>query len=85
MVDRRGEDLPRLVEVAAGIEHLLDPGAVLGPLLDLVVVAVVRSPFLGIGLRRQEVDFMLRRQRYDFVRVRKAVEFIKEGFQLAPR
>ena len=29
-------------EVAGCVEHSLDPGAVLGPLLDLVVVAVVR-------------------------------------------
>jgi hypothetical protein len=35
MLDRRGEDLPRLVQAAAGIEHALDLGAILGPLLTL--------------------------------------------------
>ena len=43
MVDRRGEDLPRIVKAAAGIEHALDVGAIFGPLLDLVEVAVVRD------------------------------------------
>jgi len=43
MVDRLREDLSRLVQVAAGIEHVVDLGPVLGPLLDLVVVAVVRG------------------------------------------
>jgi hypothetical protein len=46
MLDRRGEDLPRLVQAAAGIEHALDLGAILGPLLDLVEVAVVRDEWV---------------------------------------
>jgi hypothetical protein len=49
MVDRRGEDLPRLVEVAAGTEHVVDLGAVLGPFLDLVEITVVRDQRL-VGL-----------------------------------
>jgi hypothetical protein len=49
MLDRRGEDLRRLVEVAPGINHALDPGAFLGLLLDLVVVVVVREKRL-VGL-----------------------------------
>ena len=52
MLDRPGKDLPRLVEVAAGVEHALDPGAVLGPLVDLVVVAVVRKQRLVHSCRR---------------------------------
>jgi hypothetical protein len=43
MLDRHGEYLRRLVELAPGIEHALDPGAFLGLLLDLVVVVVVRE------------------------------------------
>ena len=43
MVDRLGEDLPRLVQVAAGVQHVVNPRAVLSPLLDLVKVAVVRD------------------------------------------
>ena len=42
MLDRRRKDLPRLVEIVAGEQHAIDLHAVLGPLLDLVVVAVVR-------------------------------------------
>jgi hypothetical protein len=47
MLDRRGENLARLVQVAAGKEHTIDLGAVLGPLLDLVEVAVVRDQRLA--------------------------------------
>jgi hypothetical protein len=43
MLDRVSEDLPRLVQLTAGIEHVVDLGPVLGPLLDLVEVAVVRD------------------------------------------
>jgi hypothetical protein len=43
MPDRRREDLLRLVHVAAGIEHVVELGAVLGPLLDLVEIAVARE------------------------------------------
>ena len=43
MLDRRGEDLPRLVQAATGIEHVVDLGSVLRPLLDLIEVAVVRD------------------------------------------
>jgi hypothetical protein len=49
MVDRRGEDLPRLVEVAAGEQHPIDLGPVLGPFLDLVEIAAVRNQRL-VGL-----------------------------------
>jgi hypothetical protein len=49
MVDRRGEDLSRLIQIAACVEHALDPGAVLGSFLDLVEVAVVRNQRL-VGL-----------------------------------
>ena len=41
MLDRRREDLARLFKVSTGIEHVVDLGAVPGPLLDLVEVAVV--------------------------------------------
>ena len=47
MLDRCGEDLSRLVQIAAGIEHALDLAAILGPLLDLVVIAVVRDQRLS--------------------------------------
>jgi hypothetical protein len=43
MADRLREDLSRFVQVAAGIEHVVDLGAVLGPFLDLVEVALVRD------------------------------------------
>ena len=36
MVDRLGEDLARLVQTPAGIQHVFDIGPILGPLLDLV-------------------------------------------------
>ena len=42
MLDRLGEDLARLIQVAAGVEHALEP-AFLNLLLDLVVVAMVRQ------------------------------------------
>jgi hypothetical protein len=37
------EDFPRLIETAAGIEHVFDLGAVFRPLLDFVKVTVVRN------------------------------------------
>ena len=43
MADRLREDLSRFVQVAAGIEHVVDLGAVLGPFFDLVEVAMVRD------------------------------------------
>ena len=43
MLDRRGEDLPRLIEVTTGEQHAVDLGAVLGPFLDLVEVALIRN------------------------------------------
>jgi hypothetical protein len=43
MVDRPREDLPRFVQIAARIEQVVDLGSVLGPLLDLVEVAMVRN------------------------------------------
>jgi hypothetical protein len=43
ILDCRCKDLPRLVQITAGIEHPIDLGAVLGPFFDLVVVAVVRQ------------------------------------------
>ena len=55
MLDRLSEDLPRLVQLTAGIEHVVDLGPVLGPLLDLVEVAVVRDErivSLVVGLVR---------------------------------
>ena len=47
MLDCRRKDLPRFVEIAAGIEHALH-SAFLGPLLDLVIIAVVSAwpPFI---------------------------------------
>jgi hypothetical protein len=36
VLDRLREDLPRLVQAATGVEHMVDLGPVLGPLLDLV-------------------------------------------------
>jgi len=53
MLDRRGEDFPRLIEIAAGKEHAVDLGAILRPLLDLVVIAVVRDHRLVRLLVRQ--------------------------------
>jgi hypothetical protein len=43
MVDRLREDLPRLIQIVAGVEHVIDLGPVFRPLLDLVEVAVVRD------------------------------------------
>ena len=43
MLDRLREDLPRLVQAATGVEHMVDLGPVLGPLVDLVEIAVVRD------------------------------------------
>ena len=43
MPNRRREDVARLFQIATGIEHVVDFGPVLGPLLDLVEVAVVRN------------------------------------------
>jgi hypothetical protein len=37
------EDLPRLIQAAAGVQHAVNLGPVLHPLLDLVVIAVVRN------------------------------------------
>jgi hypothetical protein len=37
------ENVFRLFEVIAGVQHAVDFAAVLGPLLDLVVIAVVRQ------------------------------------------
>jgi hypothetical protein len=42
MLNRRLEYRPSPTEIAAGIEHALDP-ACLGPLLDLVIIAVIRQ------------------------------------------
>ena len=52
----RAEDRLRLIEVAPGIQHVVDPGAVLGPLLDFLEVAVVRDQriigiFVGVAYR----------------------------------
>jgi hypothetical protein len=41
MLDRRVEDLPRLIQVAAGKQHPINPGPVVSPLLDRVEIAVV--------------------------------------------
>ena len=46
MLDRRREDLARLVEIVAGVQHVVDLGAVLGPFLDLIEIAVVRDQWL---------------------------------------
>ena len=53
MLDRRREDRLRLIQVAPGIEHVVDLGAVLGPLLDLVEIAVVRDQrLISLFVRR---------------------------------
>ena len=41
VLDRLLEYLTRLVEIAAGVKHAIDLAAVLRPLLDLVVIALV--------------------------------------------
>jgi hypothetical protein len=41
MLDRFCEYLASLLEVIAGIEQVIEPGAVLGPLLDLVEVSQI--------------------------------------------
>ena len=43
MVNRLRENLPRLVKAATGIKHVVDLRPVLGPLLDLVEIAMVRD------------------------------------------
>src|ERR1700684_141805 len=55
MFDRRREDLARLVQIIAGIQHLVDVGPIPGPLLDLVEVEMVRDDrvvSLVVGLVR---------------------------------
>jgi hypothetical protein len=47
MPDGLGEYLLSLIEIAAGIEHAIALSAVLGPLLDFVVIAVVRNQRLS--------------------------------------
>jgi hypothetical protein len=42
MLDRSGEDVPRLVEIVARVEQAINLGAVARPFLDLVEIAVVR-------------------------------------------
>jgi hypothetical protein len=68
MVDRRGEDLPRLVEVAAGIEHSLDLGAVLGPLLDLLVAVVSNQRLVGFFVGHKPDTIVTRQPRCLFGR-----------------
>jgi hypothetical protein len=48
------------IEIAARVEHALDP-AVLGPLLDLVIVAIVRDQRL-VGLIVRPLVRVLRRR-----------------------
>ena len=43
MLDCRCENLPRLIQVAPRIEHAIDLGAILGPLLDFLIIAVFRD------------------------------------------
>jgi hypothetical protein len=43
MLDRRGKDLPRFAQAAAGGQLAIDLCAILGPLLGLVEVARVRN------------------------------------------
>ena len=38
ILDRRGQDFPRLVQATAGVEHPIDLAAVFGPILNLVEV-----------------------------------------------
>ena len=55
MLDRRREDLPRLVQIIAAIQHMVDVGPILGPLLDLIEVEMVRDDWvvsLVVGLVR---------------------------------
>jgi hypothetical protein len=52
MLDRLLEYLSRPVEIVAGIQHAIDFAAVLGPLLDLVKIALV-------GIERVESFFVL--------------------------
>jgi hypothetical protein len=46
MLDCRFKDLLRLIEIVASVEHSFDPTAILGPLLDLVVIALVGDQWL---------------------------------------
>ena len=41
MLDRSVKQLARRFKVVAGVQQAIDLGAVLGPLLDLVVIAIV--------------------------------------------
>ena len=43
MLDRRREVRLRLIQIAPRIQHVIDLRAVLGPLLDLVEIAMVRD------------------------------------------
>jgi hypothetical protein len=43
MTDRLVEYLARFIQAAAGVQHPADLGAVLGPFLDIVEVALVRE------------------------------------------
>jgi hypothetical protein len=56
VLDRLLEYLSRFVEIVAGIEHALDMLVVLGPLLDLVVIAIVRNERF-VGFRRDALGY----------------------------
>ena len=43
MLDCSGEDLPCLIQVAAGVQYPINLGPIFGPLLDLVEIAVIRN------------------------------------------
>ena len=49
VLDGFSEDVTRLVEIAAGVQHAIDLAAVFRPLLDLVEAAVVRAEWV-VGL-----------------------------------
>jgi hypothetical protein len=52
VLDRFGKSLARLVEIVAGPQHAIDFAGVLGPLLDLVIIAMVRHErFVGFIVR----------------------------------
>jgi hypothetical protein len=58
-LDRLLEYLSRLVEIVAGVQHAIDLAAVLGPLLDFVVIALVRLE-RSAALRRAKCALLLR-------------------------
>jgi hypothetical protein len=68
MVDSFRKNLSRLVEPVSSVKHVVDLGAVLGPLLDFVKVAMVRDDWV--------VGFFVRHVRCGWTEFRRQIGHI---------